>query len=330
VRAALLALLAVAWAMGVAAAPARAATYAPPAGRVLSGLSGSDSASPFATLAGRRPAVFGTFVRWGVPVDRAFVAAGGMGARTVLHVSTTEGYGAPEVITPLGIARGGGDPYLLALNARLARAGEPVYVRLLAEMNQANNAYSAYDASGRRRDPRHSTAAFRQAWRRSALILRGGPVAAIDARLRALRLPPVRTRAAELPRPAVALLWVPQTAGSPDVPGNAARAYWPGRRYVDWVGTDFYSRFPGWAGLERFYAAFPRQPFVFGEWALWGRDDPAFVRRLFRWIAAHPRVWMVLYNQGKPGGPFRLERYPRAAGALRSALRSRRFLGARR
>jgi hypothetical protein len=154
-------------------------------------------------------------------------------------------------------------------------------------------------------------------------------VAAIDARLRALRLPLVRTRAAALPRPRVALQWVPQTAGSPDVPGNAPRAYWPGRRYVDWVGTDFYSRFPGWASLDRFYAAFPGKPFVFGEWALWGRDDPAFVRRLLGWIARHPRVRMALYNQGRPGGPFRLSRYPRAAAALRSGLRGPRWLGAR-
>jgi hypothetical protein len=307
---------------------ARAAAFAPPAGRALSGLSGADSASAFVGAVGRRPAVFGTFVRWGTPVDRAFAAAARMGARTVLHVSTAEGQGSREVITPLGIARGGGDGWLLALNARLAREPGPVYVRLLAEMNQSANAYSGYDAAGRPREARHRPAAFRRAWRRCAVVLRGGPVAAIDARLRALRLPPVRTRAAALPRPRVALQWVPQTAGSPDVPGNGPRAYWPGGRYVDWVGTDFYSRFPGWAGLERFYRAFPRKPFVFGEWALWGRDDPAFVRRLFDWIARHPRVGMALYNQGRPGGPFRLERYPRGASALRAALRAPRWLGA--
>ena len=61
-------------------------------------------------------------------------------------------------------------------------------MRLLAEMNQANNGYSAFDRNGRSRGPSHSTAAFRNAWRRSALILRGGPRAAIDARLRALHL----------------------------------------------------------------------------------------------------------------------------------------------
>jgi hypothetical protein len=43
-------------------------------------------------------------------------------------------------------------------------------------MNQANNGYSAFDRSGRSRGPSHSTGAYKQAWRRSTLILRGGPV----------------------------------------------------------------------------------------------------------------------------------------------------------
>jgi hypothetical protein len=278
--------------------------------------------------AGRRPAAFGTFLLWGASADRAFVAAHRIGARPVLHISTTNGMGAPEVVTPRGIARGRGDGYLLALNARIAQEPGPTYVRPLAEMNQAGNAYAGYDASGRLRDAAHRPGAFRQAWRPMALILRGGSVAAIDARLRALHLPRVRTSAAALPRPRVALQWVPQTAGSPDVPGNAPRAYWPGRRYVDWVGTDFYSRFPGWAGLERFYRTFAGKPFVFGEWALWGRDDPAFVRQLFAWMGRHPRVGMALYNQGKPGGPFWLSHYPRGAVALRAALHRPRWLGA--
>ena len=69
----------------------------------------------------------------------------------MLHVSTQDGYGTRELITPRGIARGEGDRYLLSLNRRIAEAGEPVYVRLLAEMNQANNGYSAFDRNGRSR-----------------------------------------------------------------------------------------------------------------------------------------------------------------------------------
>jgi hypothetical protein len=81
----------------------------------------------------------------------------------MLHVSTQDGYGTRELITPRGIARGEGDRYLLSLNRRIAEAAEPVYVRLLAEMNQANNGYSAFDRNGRSRGASHSTAAFRSA-----------------------------------------------------------------------------------------------------------------------------------------------------------------------
>jgi len=285
-------------------------------------VSGSTSAELFTRQVGGDVAVFGVFTKWYGQNEYAFRAARQAGARLMLHVSTQDGYGTRELITPLGIARGEGDRYLVSLNRRIAAEGTPVYVRLLAEMNQANNGYSAFDRSGRSRGPSHSTRAFRNAWRRSALILRGGPVAAVDARLRALGLPPVQgVHDAGLPRPQVSLLWVPQTEGSPPIRANGPRAYWPGRRYVDWVGTDFYSRFPNFDKLEPFYRAFPRKPFVFGEWALWGRDDPAFVRRLFGWIRSHPRVQMQLYNQGsRPDGPFRLDRYPRARAVLRAVL----------
>jgi hypothetical protein len=73
---------------------------------------------------------------------------------------------------------------------------------------------------------------------------------------------------------------------------------------------------------------------VFGEWALWGSDNPGFVNQLFGWIGRHSRVRMVVYNQGAlTDGPFRLKRYPRSRAALRrrsrTAATSRRRLEAR-
>ena len=70
----------------------------------------------------------------------------------MLHISTQDGYGTPERVTPRGIARGQGDDYLLRLNRRLAER-RPVYIRFLAEMNQTNNGYSAFDRNGRSRGP---------------------------------------------------------------------------------------------------------------------------------------------------------------------------------
>jgi hypothetical protein len=168
---------------------------------------------------------------------------------------------------------------------------------------------------------------FRQAWRRVAIVLRGGRVSAVNGQLRRLGLPRLRGRTGgRVARSHVALQWVPMTAGSPNIAGNRPSAYWPGGAYVDWVGTDFYSRYPNFAGLSRFYGLYRGKPFVFGEWAMWGRDDPAFMRRFFRWVAAHPRVKMLAYNQGNtPRSQFRLYRYPRAARVMRRALKSTRY-----
>ena len=309
----------------LAAAPASGAVLLPPQGKVFAGLTGGMSSDVFAAQTGRRPPVFQFFTSFSSPPGWPFARAAAAGARPMLHVSTMNA-AQREVVTPAQIAAGRVDRWLLGLHDAIADSGEPTYVRLMSEMNGHWNAYSAYGANGRPRGRGHSTKAFRAAWRRTVLIVRGGDVAVIDARLRRLHLPAVRTARRTLERAPVAFLWVPQVAGSPDVAGNAPRAYWPGGAYVDWVGTDFYSKFPNWRGLERFYRAFPHKPFAFGEWAMWGRDDPAFVHKLFAWMRTHPRVRMAMYNQGNNGaGPFRLKRYPRARRALRAELSARRF-----
>jgi hypothetical protein len=308
------------------AVPAHASPLLPPRGKVFTGMSGGESVGLFQRQTGNHPDVFGFFTKFYGANEFIFRGAERASSRLMLHISTQDGYGTREVVTPRGIANGEGDRYLVGLNRRIAESGLPTYVRLMAEMNQANNGYSAFDRSGRSRGPAHSTRAFKQAWRRATLILRGGPTGAIDAELHGLHLPPVRTDAQELPHPQVAMVWVPQTRGTPDIRANMPRAYWPGGRYVDWIGTDFYSRFPNFHWLDDFYRAFPGKPFVFGEWAMWGSDNPAFVNSLFGWIGSHPRVKMALYNQGaRTDGPFRLNRYPRSKAALRKALGHRRF-----
>jgi hypothetical protein len=304
-----------------------AATLLPPAGKVFAGVGGGQNTAQYAAQTGAHPAVFQFFTGWGGDTGYVFRRTDASRARAMFHISTQAGSGR-EIISPLAIARGQGDGYLLRLNRAIAAHGKPVYIRLMAEMDGHWNVYCAYDASGRSRGPSHSTAAFRAAWRRTVLIVRGGDVATIDRRLHALHLPAVHTAAAGLPVTKVAFLWVPQVAGAPDTAANAPSAYWPGGRYVDWVGTDFYSRFPNWSGLESFYRRFTGKPFVFGEWALWGADDPGFVSQFFGWVHSHKRVRMVMYNQGdRTAGPFRLRRYPRAAKAIRSALNSSTFPG---
>ena len=313
----------------LAIAPAAsAATLLPPKKKVYTGVTGSTSVSKFKRQVGKHPSVFGFFHRWNGPTGYIYDSVDRSGSRLMIHISTQDGYGTPEAVTPREIADGAGDRYLIKTNRQIADYGKPTYVRFLAEMNQTNNGYCAYNRDGSSRGPAHSTKAFKQAWRRATIILRGGAVADMNLRLGKLRLPAVHTTETELPQPQVAMAWVPQTEGTPNIHANRARAYWPGGRYVDWVGTDFYSKFPNFTDLKTFYNDFPNKPFVFGEWALWGSDDTAFVHRFFDFVNSHKRVRMLLYNQGNlSGGPFRLTHYPRAKAAIRSELKKKRFVG---
>ena len=316
-------------ALAVACSAAAAQSLLPPgSSSILTGLTGG-SYTAFEREVGKHAAVNGVFVTWGRTFAGAFGEASYNHARLMLHISTAQGYGAPEQITTAAISQGHGDGYLLSLSAQIAASGQPVYIRLFPEMDQANNAYCAFNADGSSRGPSHSTTAFRQAWRRVVLILRGGPVAAIDMRLARLRMPPVRGRApaARLPLLPVAFLWVPQSAGTPETQANSPAAYYPGSAYVDWVGTDFYSLYPNFSGLQRLYSEYPGKPFVFGEWALWNGDDPGWVDSLFSFIATHHRVRMALYNEGeRENGPFRLSRYPSSRREIRRLLAPSRFL----
>ena len=101
-------------------------------------------------------------------------------------------------------------------------SGHVTYIRLMAEMDGNWNPYSAFNADGGPRDAAHSTHAFKLAWERVTLILRGATLSHIDLVLARLGMPRLHTRA-DLPAPEVAMLWVPQVAGSPAVPGNAPR-----------------------------------------------------------------------------------------------------------
>jgi hypothetical protein len=132
---------------------------------VFTGLTGG-SYSAFESEVGKHAAVNGVFVTWGRTFEGAFGEAHYNHARLMLHISTAQGYGAPEQITPRGIAQGGGDGYLLSLSQQIVQSAEPVYIRLFPEMDNANNAYCAFNQDGSPRGASHSPASFRQAWRR--------------------------------------------------------------------------------------------------------------------------------------------------------------------
>lgn len=329
-----LAALCVVASCAAAAASASAAPYLAPGGKVLWGGQGGYTArhiADFARQSGRHPAVYNYFISWRARrsaihwLGFRLADAKRHRSRAMLSVST-EGTG----LKPAGIARGAGDRFLVALVRLVADHGEVVYLRPLSEMNNANNSYAPYDHSGRPRGRAFAPRQHIRAWRRLAIITRGGPVRRINRMLRRRRMPPLRIAASRLPRAPISLMWVPLSFGNPEIPRNHPRHFWPGGRYVDWVGTTWYSPHKESSAMDRFYRGGPwrRKPFAFAEWGVWGRDDPAFVRQFFFFLRSHPRVRMAVYYQSANLEPeFRLSTHPATRAQLRRSVRWPRLTG---
>jgi hypothetical protein len=134
-----------------------------------------------------------------------------------------------------------------------------------------------------------------------------------------------------LPAAPVSIIWSPLPGGSPRVKGNFPGNYWPGRRWVDWVGTDFYSQFPVWKDLNRFYAGkqWKRMPVAIAEWAVYGEDEPRFAKQLVSWVVKRPRVRMFVYYVGfgdLATNTYDLRHYPRTTNTVRKKVRRASFL----
>jgi hypothetical protein len=318
----------------LAPSAAAASPYTPPAGKVFhSGIGGygPGAAQAFGEQSGKRPAVYQYFVSWKSAerdlnfMERLLGYAGAAGSRTMFHVSTKD-----TSLTPAAIARGAGDGFLLGMNRMLAEHGRPTYLRLLSEMNNGGNPYAAYDLNGRSRGRAYSTRAFKRAWRRAVVVIRGGDVARLNSRLVRMGMPPVRVDSAALPQPKVAFLWVPLSYGNPEIARNHPRHWWPGSRYVDWVGTTWYSPYLAVSAMDRFYRhrLWRNKPFAFGEYGVWGAESPRFLKLFFRFVRTHRRVQLISYYQSAMLKPeFRLSSHPVSRSVLRRKLRSGRFVG---
>jgi hypothetical protein len=332
------------------AAPAAGNPYAPRNGLAYHGVSDTGDAADlfrFADQVGAHPAVLQDFFHWRVPLTTGALYRWGItDTRGVLSLSTATGAGV-EMITPQQIAEGRDDRYILRLARTIAESGQTVYIRLMAEMNGHWNPYSAFNADGSARHNGHSTHWFKRAWRRFALIVRGGSRRRINERLVRMGLPrilragsqndPVYVGGPEgiplpvperLPEPRVAMMWVPQSFGSPNIAGNQPPDYWPGGRFVDWVGIDIYSKFAGaFDEGKAFFRRYDRWPFVIGEYGPWDNDHSgSFTNALLRWAERHKRVKMVIYYRGvDPDNAYNLQHYPGAQRVLRRHLDKRRW-----
>jgi hypothetical protein len=332
-RAAALAIAVVALCAGQAAA----ATLVPPKPYVFLGVSDRGATAEFeefTALTAKHPAVLETFHPWGNSVNAAYERWRETGTRPIVAISTADDQTLAELITPQQIALGGGDDYLLQLNAFFAERGLPAYIRPLGEPNRCLNVWSAVNCDGSPKGGEHTTGWYKQAFRRIAAIVRGGQtLEGINATLAEIGLPPLNRTKGPPPtelRPApVSMIWSPLPGGSPRVKGNFPGNYWPGSRWVDWVGTDFYSQYPVWKDLNRFYKGkqWRGKPVAVTEWAVHVEDEPRFVKQLIAWVVKRPRVRMLVYYVGfGPGNPYDLNLYPRTLNTLRLKLRRPTFL----
>ena len=310
-----------------AAAPVTAPLL-PPGKKVFLGVTDTGTVEGFKEFAktiGRYPPVVQTFHPWNNSLDKAMERWRELRARPMLHIGTAQDDGS-EVITPRGIAFGGGDDYLLYLNQTLAENEMLTYIRPLGEPNRCLNAYAAFDCAGKPRGPKYATRWYRKAIQRIYTIVHGGlRRGQVDRRLANLGMPPLSPIEIPIPRvlpkAPVALIWSPLPVGSPRAKGNFPGHFYPGNRFVDWVGTDFYSRYPHWRDLTRFYNRFAirrGKPLALTEWGVWGSDAPIFTRRLLTWVERRRLARMLVYYQDfGPVNEFRIQNFPRSAGVIR-------------
>jgi hypothetical protein len=318
---------------------ASALTLVPPKPNVLFGVSDRGTTQDFKAfteLLAKHPALLETFHPWGNSLNAAYERWRETATRPILHISTADDQTLAEMITPQQIALGAGDDYLLQINDFFAKRGLPAYIRPLGEPNRCLNVWSAVTCEGTPKGGEHTTGWYKQAFRRISTIVRGaGTLEQVNATLAEVGLPPV-TRSkgpppASLPAAPVSIVWSPLPGGSPRVKGNFPGNYWPGARWVDWVGTDFYSNYPVWKDLNRFYIGkrWKRKPVAITEWAVAGEDDPRFVKQLIAWTVKRPRVRMLVYYTGF-GTPaenaYDLGHYPRTTNTLRLKVRRPTFL----
>jgi hypothetical protein len=322
-------------------------TFAPKHGRIYHGVSDTADLGDFRNFQGQvkaHPAALQEFYHWDVTLKAsgAFKRWNRSNTLGVVSMSTKfPATGAAE-ITPKQIAKGHGDRYLVRLNQTIAERGKPVLFRLFPEMNGYWNPYCGFQQSGSRRSASHDPKFLRQAFRRFVTIVRGGARKTVNHKLHALHMPRVLRAKSNhdrvyrrmnvkkhMPTPRVSFMWVPQTTGSPNVPGNQPANYWPGKRYVDWVGVDIYSAYASAAfpKMRQFYSRYKGYPFVVGEYSPWDNDfSGGFTRDLFHWAENHDRVKMLLYYRSVTAdNPYYISHFPNARAVMRHELNKHVF-----
>jgi len=309
---------------------AQAGSLQPRGDKVFFGVSDTGNMADFGHFSSalrKHPALIESFRSWGAEFPDSIQRWQTARARPVLHITSADTSDGRELIDPRQIAQGYGDEYLVRLNKLFWAKSMPAYVRPLGEPNRCINVYAAYGCGGEPRDAAHTPRWYRLAFRRIYILLHGGGKAGkIDARLASAGLQPLRSSVPGLPRAPVAVIWSTLPAGSPTVPQNRPRFFYPGDRYVDWVGTDFYSDNQDWKALTGLYNRYSSKPFTIPEFGVSTGDDPGYMKRLIVWVRRHKRCRMLVYYQDfGASSSYRIQNYPASLAVLSHALHHKLF-----
>ncbi|MGD9570396.1 MAG: glycoside hydrolase family 26 protein [Thermoleophilia bacterium] len=335
--------------LGSAAMASGAARSEPPDGQVISGVAPEYPASnvaAFARMTGQPGiAVYHRFLNPLEPFNdvlgeiKSINAAGMITWRMMASSSSAPGGNHAS------IARGDIDSYLVAQGAAAAAFGRPLFLRPNWEMNGDWFVWSTYTSGGSQR-PGNSPAQYRQSWQRARIIFEGGSQATVNSRLAAVGLPPLTAGGANLPS-ATNVAWVwSVTKGPVKQPQKPHKTsdYYPGDPYVDWVGVSLHqygsTTLSHWTTtidtkgdpvgrLDDFYNEFAvrhGKPMMLSEWAVAGPplgngDNAQYIRDVFAWIAARPKVKAQIYfNRNAGSTTHRLESHPKARAAFTESV----------
>jgi hypothetical protein len=332
-RAALAAALAAVLALGVLAGAARAASNGllePRGNNIWFGVSDTGNMADFGHFSesvDKHPAVIESFRTWGSDFHGSIERWQQARARPMIHITTADPNDGHELISLQAIAEGGGDGYLVRLNRLFASKQLPAYIRPLGEPNRCLNVYAAYDCGGNLKSSSDAPRWYKLAFRRIYVLVHGGGSRhLINQRLHEAGLVGLTVNVGGLQKAPIAIVWSPLPAGSPTVPQNRPRQFYPGDRWVDWTGTDFYAGYPEWSALTHLYRRYSTKPFAITEWGVESGDDPAFVQRLFSWVEAHPRCKMLVYYQDFGStSSYRIQNYSASLQVLRARLHTGLF-----
>ncbi len=253
---------------------------------------------------GRRPVVLGSYKSWNIPlIDVGQLDA--IWTRDAVPTITWEPWDEGSRDYSLSdIAAGVYDDYIRRSAEQAAAWGHPLFIRFAHEMNGAWYPWGR-GSSG------NSPALYKEAWRRIVRIFEAS--GATNVRW----------------------IWCPNENSS----GRFAfKQYYPGDRWVDWVGLDGFNwqQSPGWQSFDEIFAAsynslveLTEKPVMIVETGSWetGGSKAAWVSDLLtRELPEYGHIRAFLWwSVDDPRGDLRVDSSPAALAALRSGLASPRY-----